>query len=207
MTASLPQLRDLWIIDADGHPLVSGTVFPMPQIDLSDRDYFKVHQDNQVQRPLCQRGAGRARHQHHASFAISRKREINGTVRRRHHRVDLAGLFQRLLFAAAAAEHRRADARRRRGARALSGVRAAHDAAAARCAVHERDQDATAVRASSARRPRSTAGSASSRTAKLPSFYVTAGVEARRRHARLDARHVAPSDLRLPATLALIASA
>ena len=28
MTASLPQLRDLWIIGADGYPLVSGTVYP-----------------------------------------------------------------------------------------------------------------------------------------------------------------------------------
>src|SRR5689334_15347701 len=26
---ALPQLRDIWIIDADGKPLVSGTVFPM----------------------------------------------------------------------------------------------------------------------------------------------------------------------------------
>ena len=31
MTASMPQLRDLWIIGADGYPLVSGTVFPMPR--------------------------------------------------------------------------------------------------------------------------------------------------------------------------------
>jgi hypothetical protein len=43
LTNSLPQLRDLWLIDENGFPVVSGTVFPMPRIDLSDRDYFTVH--------------------------------------------------------------------------------------------------------------------------------------------------------------------
>ncbi len=42
----LPQLRDLWIIDAAGFPVVSGTVHPMPQIDLSDRRYFSFHKDS-----------------------------------------------------------------------------------------------------------------------------------------------------------------
>jgi two-component system NtrC family sensor kinase len=38
---NLPQLRDLAVIDAEGHPLVSGMIYPMPRtIDLSDRDYF-----------------------------------------------------------------------------------------------------------------------------------------------------------------------
>jgi two-component system NtrC family sensor kinase len=45
-TRSLPQLRDLWVIGGDGFPLVSGTVYPMPQIDLSDRDYFKAPREN-----------------------------------------------------------------------------------------------------------------------------------------------------------------
>ncbi|MGV3634965.1 MAG: ATP-binding protein [Pseudorhodoplanes sp.] len=43
ITDTLPQLRDLWVISASGVPLVSGTVYPMPKIDLSDRDYFRVH--------------------------------------------------------------------------------------------------------------------------------------------------------------------
>ena len=30
LTDTLPQFADIWIIDPDGHPLVSGTVFPMP---------------------------------------------------------------------------------------------------------------------------------------------------------------------------------
>jgi two-component system NtrC family sensor kinase len=42
ITDKLPQLRDLWVISATGEPLVSGTVYPMPKINLSDRDYFRV---------------------------------------------------------------------------------------------------------------------------------------------------------------------
>jgi two-component system NtrC family sensor kinase len=48
LTDALPQFADIWIIDAAGHPVVSGTVFPMPQIDLSDRDYFRVHKNDEV---------------------------------------------------------------------------------------------------------------------------------------------------------------
>ena len=38
MTMSMPQLRDLWVVGRDGQPLVSGTVYPMPKLDVSDRD-------------------------------------------------------------------------------------------------------------------------------------------------------------------------
>ena len=31
LTDTLPQFADIWLIDPDGHPLVSGTVFPMPR--------------------------------------------------------------------------------------------------------------------------------------------------------------------------------
>src|SRR5882724_1400858 len=47
LTDTLPQFADIWIIDAAGHPVVSGTVFPVSQIDLSDRDYFRAH-NNEV---------------------------------------------------------------------------------------------------------------------------------------------------------------
>ncbi|MEA3025718.1 MAG: hypothetical protein QOF91_1003 [Alphaproteobacteria bacterium] len=77
MTASLPQLRDLWIVGADGYPLVSGTVFPMPRIDLSDRDYFKTHRDHAVNGPFVTQVL-EARAADTRFFAISRRREING---------------------------------------------------------------------------------------------------------------------------------
>jgi two-component system NtrC family sensor kinase len=47
LTDTLPQFADIWIVDANGRPLVSGTVFPIPrQLDLSDRDYFRAHTTN-----------------------------------------------------------------------------------------------------------------------------------------------------------------
>jgi two-component system NtrC family sensor kinase len=77
LTASLPQLRDLWIVGADGYPLVSGTVYPMPRIDLSDRNYFKSHRDNPaLEAYVSQTLAARAANTRF--FAISRKRTVNG---------------------------------------------------------------------------------------------------------------------------------
>jgi two-component system NtrC family sensor kinase len=49
-TDTMPQLADIWVIDAAGHPVVSGTVFPIPRdMDLSDRDYFRVHKTGEVE--------------------------------------------------------------------------------------------------------------------------------------------------------------
>ncbi len=113
LTDTLPQFADIWIVDADGHPLVSGTVFPIPrQLDLSDRDYFRAHKNDEVtglyvgevvtSRATNQRGQPRvlrAQPQAHHS---------GRPLRRRHRDVDLARLFPRLL--------RHADPADRRGA-------------------------------------------------------------------------------------------
>jgi len=70
----VPQLRDLWVIDAKGHPLVSGTVFPMPRtLELADRDYFRAHVDGrQVETFISEPVAARVGDQRF--FAITRKR-------------------------------------------------------------------------------------------------------------------------------------
>lgn len=77
MTQSMPQLRDLWIVGADGQPLVSGTIFPMPRIDLSDRDYFTVHRDRLVDGAFVS-AVLEARAANTKFFAISRRREVGG---------------------------------------------------------------------------------------------------------------------------------
>jgi two-component system NtrC family sensor kinase len=69
----LPQLRDLWVIDANGRPLVSGTVYPMPQnMVLSDRDYFSVHKSGNIETYIS--GVIEARAANTSFFAITRKR-------------------------------------------------------------------------------------------------------------------------------------
>jgi two-component system NtrC family sensor kinase len=69
----LPQLRDLWVIDADGHPLVSGTIYPMPpDLSLSDRDYFKAHKEKVVDAYVSEVVEARAADTNF--FAVTRKR-------------------------------------------------------------------------------------------------------------------------------------
>ena len=77
LTDTLPQFADIWVIDGAGHPLVAGTVFPVPQMDLSDRAYFRAHRSGVVSglyigdvmqaRATGERGQPRF-------FALSRKR-------------------------------------------------------------------------------------------------------------------------------------
>ena len=43
LAGSLPQVKSTWIFDAKGHALVNSLVVPAPDIDFSDRDYFKAH--------------------------------------------------------------------------------------------------------------------------------------------------------------------
>jgi two-component system NtrC family sensor kinase len=76
LTKSMPQLRDLWIIGGDGHPLVSGTDYPMPRIDLSDRNYFSVHRDGRVAGAYVSQVLD-ARAANTRFFAISRKRTVH----------------------------------------------------------------------------------------------------------------------------------
>lgn len=70
---TLPQLRDLWVIDATGQPLVSGTVYPMPRnLDLSDRNYFSAHKTSDIDIFISE--VVRARAANTEFFAITRKR-------------------------------------------------------------------------------------------------------------------------------------
>jgi two-component system, NtrC family, sensor kinase len=39
---SLPQMKSAWVFDARGHTLVNSLAFPAPDLDFSDRDYFKA---------------------------------------------------------------------------------------------------------------------------------------------------------------------
>jgi len=69
----LPQLRDLWVIDGNGHPLVSGTVYPMPQLDVSDRDYFRALKNSDITTHVSE--VVQARAADTTFFSITRKRK------------------------------------------------------------------------------------------------------------------------------------
>ncbi|GJE52143.1 Sensor histidine kinase RcsC [Methylobacterium tardum] len=47
----LPQVSNIWVLDAIGHPLVGSIASPPPQaLDLSDRDYVRAHRDGTTPR-------------------------------------------------------------------------------------------------------------------------------------------------------------
>jgi len=43
LAESLPQVKSAWVFDAKGRALVNSLMVPAPDIDFSDRDYFKAH--------------------------------------------------------------------------------------------------------------------------------------------------------------------
>lgn len=43
IVAGLPQIKSAWIFDATGHSIANNLTSPSPQIDFSDRDYFRAH--------------------------------------------------------------------------------------------------------------------------------------------------------------------
>src|SRR4051794_25528548 len=50
LVSGLPQIHDIWVIDRNGHPILTGKLFPAPQaLDLSDREYFRVERDGLIQ--------------------------------------------------------------------------------------------------------------------------------------------------------------
>jgi signal transduction histidine kinase len=50
MVDAYPHVQDIWVIDAEGRPLVTGNVFPVPRdLDLSDRNYFRVFKERRIE--------------------------------------------------------------------------------------------------------------------------------------------------------------
>lgn len=47
LAEALPQVQGIWVLDAAGRPLVADRPVPVPpDLDLSDRNYYRVHRDN-----------------------------------------------------------------------------------------------------------------------------------------------------------------
>jgi two-component system NtrC family sensor kinase len=72
---SLPQVKSAWIFDAKGHAIVNSLVVPAPDIDFSDRDYFKAHVARDVGTFIGEALKPRPPYQGAAFFGVSRRRE------------------------------------------------------------------------------------------------------------------------------------
>jgi len=71
---ALPQLKSAWVFDADGRALVNSLIYPAPDTNFADRDYFSVHVKDSpgtfIGAPLTPRPP----YQGAAFFGVSRRR-------------------------------------------------------------------------------------------------------------------------------------
>jgi two-component system NtrC family sensor kinase len=74
LTVSLPQVKSTWIFDARGRALVNSLVSPPPDIDFSDRDYFKAHVDRDIGTNIGEALKPRPPYQGAPFFGVSRRR-------------------------------------------------------------------------------------------------------------------------------------
>jgi len=74
LVAALPQVKSAWIFDARGHAIVNSLVVPAPEIDFSDRDYFKAHMGSDIGTYIGAALMPRPPYQGAAFFGVSRRR-------------------------------------------------------------------------------------------------------------------------------------
>jgi two-component system, NtrC family, sensor kinase len=74
LSDSLPQVKSAWIFDAKGHALVNSLVVPAPDMDFSDRDYFKAHIDHDIGTYIGGALKPRAPYVGSSFFGVSRRR-------------------------------------------------------------------------------------------------------------------------------------
>jgi two-component system NtrC family sensor kinase len=74
---SLPQMKSTWIFDAQGRALVNSLVLPAPDIDFSDRNYFKAHVERDIGIFIGEALKPRPPYQGAAFFGVSRRRQTD----------------------------------------------------------------------------------------------------------------------------------
>jgi two-component system NtrC family sensor kinase len=74
LVAALPQVKSTWVFDARGHALVNSLVVPAPEIDFSDRDYFKAHISGDIGTYIGDALKPRPPYQGAPFFSVSRRR-------------------------------------------------------------------------------------------------------------------------------------
>lgn len=78
----LPQIQDIWVLDRDGRPLVTGNVYPLPPgLNLSDRDYYRVFREGQLSATdVYISGVLQGRVQNVTFFQLSQPRRVSATL-------------------------------------------------------------------------------------------------------------------------------
>ena len=71
---ALPQVKSAWVFDARGRALVNSLVMPVPDVDFSDRNYFKAHVAGDVGTYIGETLTPRPPYQGATFFSVSRRR-------------------------------------------------------------------------------------------------------------------------------------
>ncbi|MGJ4940866.1 ATP-binding protein [Bradyrhizobium sp. HKCCYLS1011] len=78
LAEALPQMKSVWVFDAHGRALVNSLVYPAPDIDFSDRDYFSAHVATNIGTFIGAALAPRPPYQGAAFFGVSHRRQSDG---------------------------------------------------------------------------------------------------------------------------------
>ncbi|CCE09969.1 putative sensor histidine kinase with a Response regulator receiver domain [Bradyrhizobium sp. STM 3843] len=78
LAEALPQMKSVWVFDAHGRALVNSVVYPAPDIDFSDRDYFSAHVATNIGTFIGAALAPRPPYQGASFFGVSRRRQSDG---------------------------------------------------------------------------------------------------------------------------------
>ncbi|KWV59917.1 hybrid sensor histidine kinase/response regulator [Bradyrhizobium macuxiense] len=71
---TLPQVKSVWVFDSRGHALVNSLVISPPDMDFSDRDYFRMHADGDAGTYIGEVLTPRPPYQGSQFFGVSRGR-------------------------------------------------------------------------------------------------------------------------------------
>ena len=71
---ALPQVKSLWVFDANGRALVNSLVEPAPDVDFSDRDYFRIHAQGDIGTFIGEVLTPRLPYQGARFFSVGRRR-------------------------------------------------------------------------------------------------------------------------------------
>jgi len=74
LVETMPQMKSVWVFDAQGHTLVNSLVYPAPQIIFADRDYFQAHVASDIGTFIGAVLSPRTPYQGPSFFGVSRRR-------------------------------------------------------------------------------------------------------------------------------------
>jgi two-component system NtrC family sensor kinase len=71
---SMPQMKSVWVFDAQGRAVVNSLIYPAPDISFADRDYFQAHIASDVGTFISAVLTPRTPYQGASFFGVSRRR-------------------------------------------------------------------------------------------------------------------------------------